>query len=92
MIGLLSEADVKKYKEIQSRGIPVSPMPKLVSLKEATEIVGRTNRAVLGARMENPATTGSRGITWFVVGAIIMLNKSSLIKEALRRGWIEEVK
>ncbi len=87
---MLSEADVKKYKEIQSKGIPVSPEPKLVSLKEATGLVGRTNRAVLGARMENPATTG-KGITWFVVGAIIMLNKSSLMKEALRRGWIEEV-
>lgn len=93
---MLSEADVKKYKEIQAQGISIPDIAKLISLKEAQQIVEKTVRAILGARVERPGVIGGvsgikAGITWFVIGPIIMLDKASLIKEALRRGWIEEV-
>lgn len=91
---MLSEADVEKYKEIQAQGISIPDITKLVSIKEATKIVGRTIKAILGARVEHPGVVGGKtgikaGITWFVVGSIVMLDKASLIQEALRRGWME---
>lgn len=88
---MISEADVKKYMEIQAQGIPIPAIANLVSVADAVKLVGKTKNTVLLARAENPAAKDSKLITWFIIGSIVMLDKASLIRQALRRGWIEEV-
>ena len=76
---------------IQSVGIPMPVLSELVPLNDAVKMVSKTKATILNARVKNPASVSGKGITWFIVGSIVMLSKASLIAESLRRGWIKEL-
>ena len=84
-------ADIDKLMEIQKQGLPIPKVEKLIAIRDAVKLVGKTKAGILLIRAKNPAEVEKQRVTWFVVGRWAMLDKSSLIKEALRRGWIEEV-
>lgn len=87
---MLTNEEIARYKKIQATGLPLSQ--DLVSLPEAVQIVGRTFAMVTKIKATNPGRKESGRITWWIMGSIIMLDRSSLMEIAIDRRWIEEVK
>lgn len=86
---MLTNEEIDRYKLIQSKGLPLSQ--DLISIREATKIVGRTFGNITLVKAKKPGHNEQGCITWWIVGSIIMMDKASLIKVAVAKGWIEEV-